>query len=508
MHRRIPLFLTAIILSVPLFAQNYVLQESQSYARLVPKFQQNNSAAPLYDPVMWPMWDGSRGLMLQGNCSFGCQWFSGNDDIVFFRRLGTGAWVGGENGVALSSFDSPTTPFNHTPNLGTAGQETQYRGKVVKTQTNITGQFGNPAPAWVSDGLYPHNLYMAYIRGSSDIYAGEVWWAYSTDDGQTWTDTTTPLMYGKYHSQYGPRAIEHVTGSNSETEGFDSMSMAMRFDESGVLWAYIYASYRHPAREVNGSNDIPFVSYITYRVQIDRSIAGGLTGTRQVFYNDPVQGWGWKPHNGAFAWKDHDSNDPSCGPCTGVYYPDKDWSDATKLYPGRLNQPSAQTSGQTNGWYYYGGPQLDNLYWNTRTVTHNGTDFVMLLWNGALDVTNTTAPPEKLTISHNGVDWCGPYDVDLRGIVSDPNAINSLVGTSAPVAHPALWYGTLSGVTAYWGFLSLHGIGNPQWNGSAWEYQLYNGTQILPIKLLPNGTFPTYGGAAAPCTSRTYSVLQ
>jgi hypothetical protein len=323
----------------------------------------------------------------------------------------------------------------------------------------------------VSDGS---KLYMAYIRGSSDIYAGSVWWAYSTNSGVTWTDSTTPLLYGKYHSQYGPGGRQHERDTTGKLlEGFDALTMAFR-NEGGSTWAYIYASYAHPSREASTSI-YGMQSYITYRIRIDPAVAGGLTSDRQVLYNNPASPAGlvWKQHNGAFAWSD---NDPTCWVCDTTYLPDTNYSDSTKLAPGRLR----------GGWEIV-DPSLG--VWNTASVTHNGTDFVMLLWNGNGSLAANSAI--KFRVSQNGADWSAPYDVDLTYLNTDPNATPPGASHGLIPVHPAMWYGTLGGQTAYWGFFSLH------WFGA------YNGTRILPVKL----TVPAGQMFPAAAAGNTYSVI-
>ncbi|HEX8616728.1 MAG TPA: hypothetical protein VF911_03985, partial [Thermoanaerobaculia bacterium] len=389
-----------------------------------------------------------------------------------------GTWTDGRDASKpISVLNEPTTTFHAVENRVGPAIETQHYGAQLRTYSQITkGQYGHPAV--VSDGT---TLYMAHLRGNSDIYAGSVWWAYSTDNGVTWQESATPLMYGKYHSQFGPRGKEHVFSGGSETsgawepEGFHSVTMAFR-TEGTSTWAYIYASYYHPGREAN-VNSWATSSNLTYRIRIDKTMSGHLSNDRQLLYDDPAQGFVWKRHNGAFTWSDPVAGDPTtCWVCNAPYLPDTNYADATKVAPGRVR----------SSWQHY--TSQDGL-WDTASVTHNGTDFVMLLWNGNANLAGNEQM--KVKVSKNGVDWSGPYSVDASYLLTDPKATPPGASVGLLPVHPTLWYGTLSGTTAYWGFFPLH------WFGT------YNGTRILPAKLgVPSGqTFPV-----APA-GNTYAVI-
>jgi len=320
------------------------------------------------------------------------------------------------------------------------------------------------------------HVFAVYSRGNSDGYAGELWWAYSTDNGANWQQYPTPVMYGKYHSRFGPLGRTHVT-LGSEAEGFGGASMAFLY-EQGVLYAYIYTLYISPSRE---NHAVTAYLALTYKIRIVLSTASGLTSDRYILLRNT-----WTPHDGAFvfsSWPGYsyspDSTYEPGAPFIGDY--DSSWNETT----GNIFVPSS--------------------------VTHNGSVFVMLLGTHFSGDNNTT--PLRYRVSSNGVDWCGPagldagfgnttdkgvYQIDISALATDANAAgphhrSPVVGETS--FHNSMWYGTLSGTTSYWGFLTLS-----RWaedpavpdGGDPDDGDWYNGSRILPVKfrLASNATFP------------------
>lgn len=229
---------------------------------------------------------------------------------------------------------------------------------------------------------------------------------------------SSPIFYGLYHRGHAAHG--------ACPEGFAGISMTTT-QEGTNTWIHIYGSYHHPDRERRTGDS--GTSAIHVRFLYDRNHPFGFSSTAQLYYNG-----NFISHSGKYVW----------GYDTGAPY-----GTDPKLDPNLAAAP----------WSPPG-------YFFTYSVTKAGSTgpYYMIVdkWRGA-------GEPLYYVTSCDAIHWSGVKTIDTTAVSNlYPNKI---------LVNNALWYGTLSGTTAMWGFLSLG-----QFCGS----DVYNGSRILPVKVAFN----------------------
>jgi len=401
-------------LAAPVLGQGSI---SNVYSPLATDFQScvPNSTPPMYSPALYSYPDGSLGLITQGNCLGRCD--AGMGDSLFrWKRAPGGSWSSAYGG--LSPSQSPQTLDGQTV---PAGALTWFKEPVSESPQSpdpctVTSQLTSYTGAFGGPAtiVLDNKVFMAYEKGNGDWWNGEIWWAVSGDWGQTWSVYGSPILYGLYHRGHD--------ANGSCPEGFAGISMTTSTDAGGT-WIHIYGGYFHPDREKRSQDSD--VSAVHYRFRYNPGHPFGFSSTKQLYYNG-----GFIDHSGKFVW----------GYDAGAAY-----GSDPKLEPTLTQAPWAPP-----GYFFTGAVTRDASGIYYMVVDH---------WRGA-------GEPLYYVTSCDAVSWSGVKTIDTT-------AVSSLYPGKVLVNN-AIWYGTLSGQAAMWGFLSL---------GQYCSSNVYDGTRILPVKI-------------------------
>jgi hypothetical protein len=214
-------------------------------------------------------------------------------------------------------------------------------------------------------------------------------------------------------------------------EGIGGIALTTTTDSSGKVWFHIYASYGHPDSERNTAID-PYYSTMDFRFGYNPQHPFGFGTGTDLWYNGA-----YRPNSGKFVW----SYD------TGPTQTRNDGGVDDRLAPGAVQANWFQSS-------YFGVNSI-------ATQVVNGQKVYILLVDGWRQV----GDPLHVVTSCDGTNWSAVQNIDTSAITN--------IYPGASVFNNGLWYGTLSGTTSLWGFLSLGT--NPA--------NLYDGTKILPVKI-------------------------
>jgi len=427
-NRARALTLLAAMMAVPVLGQ-YEGSISTVYSPLAADFQVDCQGlhAPMYAPALYLYPDGSLGMITHGNCLGHCDFGTG-DSLFRWKRSPGGSWSSIYGGLSPSAsdqtLDGQTIPAGGLNPFKQTFQATPPpAGDICATTTQYTtyeGAYGYPATIVLNN-----KVYMAFLKGNSDAWNGEVWWAVSSDWGYTWSVYSAPIFYGFYHRGHA--------ANGSCPEGFAGISMTTTLDNNGVTWIHIYGSYHHPERE-RGAWDAA-TSAIHYRFPYNPGHPFGFNSPVELYYNGT-----FIPHSGKLVWN-YDA---------GVAY----GSDQ------KLNTNLAAAPWSPPGYFF------------TYSVTKNPSTGVYYM---NVDKWRSDTDPLYYVTSCDAIHWSGVKEIDttaVRNLYPGKYLVNN-----------AYWYGTLSGQTGMWGLLSL---GN--FCGGVGGEGVYDGTRILPVKISFNET--------------------
>lgn len=422
----------------PLFGQGTI---SNVYAPLSTDFQDcaTNKRSPMYYPALYSYPDGSLGMITQGNCLGACDPGMG-DSLFRWKRSVNGSWKAGLGGLSPSqntqTLNGQTIPAGALTWFKETVSEYPQSSDPCHTTTQLTsytGTFGEPATIVLNN-----KVYMAFEKGNGDIWNGEIWWAVSSDWGRTWSVYPSPILYGLYHRGHDAGAVRcsenpmeticRCEGDPTKVcgcgEGFAGISMTTSTD-AGVTWIHIYGGYTHPDRERRAWD--AWTSAVHYRFRYDPNHPYGFSSTKQLYYNG-----GFINHSGKFVWG-YDAGAP--------------YASDIKLDPTLTHASWAR-------------PDIIG----TASVTKDANGIYYMLVDGW----RKPGDPLYYVTSCDAVSWSGLKTIDTTAIPSPQP------GHPALVINNAIWYGTLSGQTGMWGFLSL---------GQYCSLDPYDGTRILPVKI-------------------------
>lgn len=416
--------LAVLAVAVPSFAQPRI---SAVYTPLYTDFQVKPDGTPadppMYAPALYPMDNGYTGMITMGSCLGQCPSDGNAGDALWrWRRAPGGSWQGAYGGLTPSK-SIQTTSLGETIPAGALRPFTEVISNFDGSQpcqhafADPKGAFGNPSIVKIGT-----KLYMAYTKGNGDWWTGEIWFAVSSDDGATWSVYPTPIFYPLYHRGH------HANPCN---EGFVGPGLTT-VDINGQTYFYLYAGYSHPTAHYAPGG----YSTVTYRWPFNPGHQYGFGSPVEIYYDGA-----YKTHSGKLVWT-YDS---------GAAYNTTD---------GKLDPAKLQSSWGAAPNVWSAG--------SVATQTINGQVYKMMIVDGWRSV----GDPLRIVVSCNGTKWSAPIVVDT-----------SLLNSTYPnkwIVNNAIWYGTLSGVTGLWGFLSL---GDQSGTGP------YHGTRILPVKI--DGVVPS-----------------
>ncbi len=394
------LTLLAALMAVPVLGQ-YQGSISAVYSPLAADFQVGCPGfhAPMYAPALYPYPDGSLGMITHGNCLAHCDPYTG-DSLFRWKRSPGGSWSATYGGLSPSANDQvlngQTIPAGGLNPFKQTLQATPVpTGDICATThpyTTYEGAFGYPATLVLNN-----KVYMAFLKGNSDAWNGEVWWAVSSDWGYSWSVYGAPIFYGLYHRGHA--------ANGSCPEGFAGLSLATTV-QNGVTWINVYGSYHHPARE-RGSGDAA-TSGIHYRFAYNPGHPFGFSVPAELYYNGSFL----PSHSGKLVW-DYDT-----GPAYG-------------------SDPKLDTNLTAAPWY---SPN----HFFTYSVTKNTSTGVYYM---NVDTWRQAGDPLYYVTSCDAVHWSGVKRIDTSAVWNlYPGKI---------LVNNAYWYGTFSGQTGMWGLLSL-----------------------------------------------------
>ena len=410
------------VMAVALLVPGMVAAQSSItavYSPLATDFQSctPGSTPPMYAPSLYTYADGSVGMITQGNCLGRCDSGMGDSLFRWKRDVTTGSWSSANNGLTPSSSGQYLNGQYIPPGAMTGFKEAVNEVPssdpcgTTTTHSNPTGALGGPATITLNG-----KLYMAFMKGNGDWWNGEVWWAVSSDYGQTWSVYSSPILYGNYHRGHD--------ADGSCPEGFAGLSMVASTDAGGT-WINIYGTYFHPNREKRSFDS--GTSAIHYRFRYEPLHTYGFSATKQLLYNGSFIN-----HSGKFVWA-YDSGSALSGDI--------------KL------DPSLTASSWGNGGYFFT---------SAATKDNSGTYYILV------DHWRTVGESLYYKTSTDAVNWSTVKTIDTTAVSNAyPNKI---------IVNNALWYGTLSGQTGLYGFLSLGEYCSTTGN-------VYDGTRILPVKI-------------------------
>lgn len=417
----------------PAWSQAIVL-EPDIYAPLSAEFQSPltpdhqgcvdpGNGSPVYMPSLYQYPDGSLGMITIGNHPDSGDADTG-DALFLWKRGSSGSWSNSAGGI------TPTLEGGAIPSFKEIVQKVPIPGSGGPCGSKLatyTGAFGGPATI-----VLDNKVYMAFLKGSSDWWSGEVWWAVSSDWGETWSVYDSPILYGFYHrghetKRYGNACIfprEENEGCSCN-EGFGGLSITTSSDAGGT-WIHLYGTYFH--RELEANRKSPLPSAIHYRFRYDPNHPFGFSPSKQIYYDG-----GFIDHSGKLVW-DYDSGAPQ-------------GSDV------RLSSPSIKAPWAT----------LDRFFTSSVTRDSRGIYYMVIDgWRGN--------DPIFYVLSSDAVNWSGVRRVNVAAVYGR--------FPGKPLINNALWYGTLpaatGSTTGLFGFYSLDRVcGDSD----------YNGTRILPVKV-------------------------
>lgn len=404
------------------------------YTPLVTDFQTTYVHPPIYQPGLVELPNGYLEMITLGNCLGNCTNSTNNpgggDTLWRWRRAPSGSWADANGGITPSMSDQTTSLGELIP----GGSIASFTEQVTNFDSTKGCQYhfdpNNPpkgAVAFATMVRMDNKIFMAFNKGDSDWWSGEVWWAVSSDDGANWSVYPNPILYGYYHRWHKGSGTPGVFCN----EGIGGIALTTTTDSSGKVWFHIYASYGHPDSERNTAID-PYYSTMDFRFGYNPQHPFGFGTGTDLWYNGA-----YRPNSGKFVWS-YDAGPTQTRNDGGV---------DDRLSPGAVQANWFQSS-------YFGVNSI-------ATEVVGGQKYYILLIDGWRSV----GDPLHVVTSCDGTNWSAVQNIDTSAITN--------IYPGASVFNNGIWYGTLSGTTSLWGFLSL---GTNSTN-------IYDGTKILPVKI-------------------------